>query len=139
MNPQGKTRLKVWLVLLLVFVLGLLTGAALSGVYHLKMRRGPPDVRDGEAFFGMLQRDLHLNDQQSSQVHAVIDDARNDYRALREEVRPRFDAIRQKERERIRAVLTGDQKVQFDQMISRQDAALKAEQDRRERGDRGPR
>ena len=34
MTLTGHTRLKIWLVLLLVFVLGSVTGAALTGLYR---------------------------------------------------------------------------------------------------------
>ena len=48
--------------------------------------------------------------------------ARNEYRALRTELRPRFEEPRQKARARIRALLTPEQQQKFDGMIAQQDA-----------------
>jgi len=120
MTPQGKTRLKVWLVLAVVFLLGATTGVSLSGVYFFQ-HRGFPGGR-GPHLEDNLQHQLNLSDEQASAVHLILDETRNDYRSLREQVRPRFDAIRQQERARIRALLSPDQQQRFDQMTARQDA-----------------
>jgi Spy/CpxP family protein refolding chaperone len=55
-------------------------------------------------------------------VQAIIDETRNEYRALRTELRPRFEEPRQKARARIRALLTPEQQQKFDGMIAQQDA-----------------
>ena len=69
-----------------------------------------------------MRRDLNLNDQQSQQIRAILDDTRNQYRSLRTEVRPRYDAIRQQARSRIRGVLSPEQQQRFDAMIAERDA-----------------
>ena len=123
MTPQGKTRLKVWLVLVVVFLLGATTGVSLSGVYFF--HRGFPGGHGSprpEEYFNILQHELKLSDEQASAVHLIVDETRNDYRSLREQARPRFEAIRQQERARIRALLSPEQQQRFDQMTARQDA-----------------
>ncbi len=63
---QGHTTLKVWLVLVVVFVLGTLTGAftigAVTGFYHAMARsdRNAPHDR-----FEKMRRDLNLKIKQS--------------------------------------------------------------------------
>ncbi len=123
MSMQGKTRVKVWLVLIGVFLLGSVTGAALDAVY--RMRTSAVDNKPGERhakYFEKMQRELSLNEEQSAKIKTILDDARTEYRALRDEARPRYDAIRQKERERIRGVLNTEQQQKFDQMTARKDA-----------------
>lgn len=116
MTPRGKTRLKIWLVVVGVFILGGVTGAALDSAYRLR-GRGQRD--DG---FERMKRDLNLSEQQATQIKAILDQTRNDYRALRTEVRPRYDAIRQNARTRIRQLLTPEQQQRFDARAAERDA-----------------
>jgi Spy/CpxP family protein refolding chaperone len=126
MTPRGKTRLKIWLAVVGVFVLGCVTGAALDSAYRLKARgderreaRGP---RDKEKLFEQMKRDLGLSEQQATEIRAILDQTRNDYRALRAEVRPRYDVLRQNARTRIRALLTPEQQQRFDAKMAERDA-----------------
>ncbi len=129
MTLKGRTRLKVWLVLLGVFALGSVTGAALDSVYRLRSSANQGEkLGKGEAFMNMLRSELGLNEQQSAQINTIVNETRNEFRALRAEARPRYDAIRQKSRERIRAILTSEQQQKFDQMIARKDAARQQEE-----------
>ncbi len=133
MMAQGRTRLKVWLALAGVFVLGGVMGAALAGAYHLHHFDERPDGRGhGEAFFERMRSDLNLTDEQSTQIRAIINDTRNQFQTLRVEARPRFDAIKQKERERIRSILNPQQQQHFDQITARHDA-MREQRDRDER------
>jgi Spy/CpxP family protein refolding chaperone len=127
MTSRGNTRLKVWLLLLGVFVLGCATGAAFDSAYRLRAGGGRPEargVRHGgrENVFDDLKRDLDLNDQQATEIRAILEQARNDYRSLRAEARPRYDAIRQNARTRIRALLTPEQQQRFDAHVAKHDA-----------------
>lgn len=126
MTLQGHTRLKVWLVLIVVFVLGSITGAALSGLYRSRAN-GRSETSPHERFEKM-RRDLNLTDEQTKSVSAILDDTRNEYRALRAELRPRFEEPRQKARTKIRALLTPEQQLKFDAMVAQQDAQREGEQ-----------
>jgi hypothetical protein len=126
MTPRAKTRLKIWLVVLGIFILGGVTGAALDSVYRLKASggRGSAETRaprDKEKFEKM-KSDLSLSDQQAEQIRSILDQTRNDYRALRNEVRPRYDALRQQARTKIRALLNPDQQQKFDAKVAEHDA-----------------
>ena len=126
MTPRAKTRLKIWLAVVGVFALGCLTGASLDSAYRLRASgderqamRGP---RGKEKAFEDMKRDLNLNDQQATEIRAILDQTRNEYRALRTEVRPRYDALRQNARTRIRALLTPEQQQRFDAKVAERDA-----------------
>ncbi len=129
MTPRGTTRLKIWLVVVGVFLLGGVTGAALDSVYRLrasggdvprhKGRGGPRDKE--QRLFEEMKRDLGLTDEQAGQIRTILEETRNQYRAARAAAG-----------ERIRALLTPEQQQKFD--------AKKAERDaRRGRDDDGGR
>ncbi len=127
MTPRGVTRLKIWLVLLGVFVLGSLTGAFLDSAYRLKAGAGERNTRGGgrdrgEKMFEGMKRDLNLNAQQETEIRAVLEETRAGFRSLRSEVRPRYDALRQNSRARIRALLTPEQQQRFDAKTAEIDA-----------------
>ena len=128
---SGKTRLQIWLVVIGVFVLGCVTGASFDSVYRLRAggseRQEASNRRNKEELFESLKRDLSLNDNQATEVHAILDQTRNEYRALRAEVRPRYDALRQKARARIRALLTPEQQQLFDAKAAERDAQREKE------------
>ena len=125
---QGHTTLKVWLVLVVVFVLGSFTGGAVTGFYHAMARsdRNAPHDR-----FEKMRRDLNLTDDQTKSVSTILDETRNEYRSLRAELRPRFEEPRQKARTKIRALLTPEQQQKFDAMVAQQDAQRDGEQKKR--------
>ena len=125
MTIQGRTRLKVWLVLLVVFALGSVTGAALTSLYRSHASGDRPGAKDR---FEKMRRDLNLTEDQTKSVSAILDETRNEYRSLRVELRPRFEEPRQKARARIRVLLTADQQQKFDAMVVQQDAQREGEQ-----------
>jgi len=124
MTITGRTRLKMWLVLVAVFVLGSVTGAALTGLYRSRASSDRPEAREKAMHerFEKMRSELNLTEDQTKAVRAIIDETRNEYRALRTELRPRFEEPRQKARARIRALLTPEQQQKFDAMVVQQDA-----------------
>ena len=126
MTTRGRTRLKIWLVVVGVFALGCLSGVALDGAYRLRAaavpREGGRPGREKKDIFERMRSDLNLTDEQARQVKAVLDETRGEYRTLSAECRPRYDAIRQKGRERIRALLTPEQQQRFDAKVAEHDA-----------------
>lgn len=136
-SPQerrGKTRLKILLVLLGVFILGGVTGASLDSLYRLRGRhengRQGRERRGKDDMFEHMRRDLNLSEQQATEIRAILDQTRNDYRALRTEVRPRYDAVRQQARTRIRALLTPEQQKLFDARAAERDARRSGDEEK---------
>ena len=126
MTPRAKTRLKIWLAVLGIFVLGGLTGAALDSALRLKgsmnERPGARGLRGRGDVFERMKRDLNLTEQQATEIRAILDQARDEYRQLRQEVRPRYDAVRQQARARIRERLTPEQQKVFDAKVAEHDS-----------------
>jgi|SRR5215467_9346791 len=123
MTTQGHTTFKIWLVLVVVFVLGSVTGAAITGFYH-----AAHNARPRENKVEKIRRDLNLTDEQMKSVSAILDETRNEYKQLKTELKPRFDEPRQKARTRIRALLSPEQQQKFDAMVAQQDAEREGEQ-----------
>jgi len=127
MMQAGRMRIVLWLVILVVFVLGGVTGASLNSLYRSRAlasrgEGGPRGPHGPDQMLEKMRSDLNLNDQESQQIRAILDDTRNQYRSLRTEVRPRYDTIRQQARARIRAVLTPEQQKRFDAIVAERDA-----------------
>ena len=125
MTLSGQAKVKIWLVLVAVFVLGAVTGGALTGLY--RSRASGNSGRDAhertmKERFEKMRQELSLTDQQTTQVRAILDETRNEYKSLREELRPRFDEPRVKARAKIRALLNPDQQKKFDALVAQQDA-----------------
>ena len=130
MTLTGRTRLKIWLVLVVVFVLGCATGVALTGLYRSRASGDRPETRERamNERFERMRNELSLTEQQTTSVRTILDETRNEYRALRTELRPRFEEPRLKARSRIRALLTPEQQKKFDAMVAQQDAQHDQEQ-----------
>jgi Spy/CpxP family protein refolding chaperone len=125
MTERGKTLLKIWLAVVAVFALGCITGVSLDSVYRLRAggeRSETRGARDKDKVFERMKRDLDLNEQQATQIRAILEQTREEYRQLRAEVRPRYDGVRQNARTRIRALLTPEQQQKFDAKIAERDA-----------------
>lgn len=125
MNSQQKTSLKVWGVFLVVFVLGSITGASLSGIYGSRLTvsapSAPVSMRDTETYFDTLKRELTLSEDQAYRMRAILDRTRDDYKAVCADVRPRYDVVRERARTEMRALLAADQQQRFDSIVTAED------------------
>jgi Spy/CpxP family protein refolding chaperone len=116
-----------------IFVTGCATGALLDSAYRLRADAAREGGRGGgrrnhEQMFDKMRRELDLDERQSAEARKILDETRNEYRALRSEARPRFDAIRQSARTRIRALLSPEQQKRFDARVAEKDARRDAEE-----------
>src|ERR671929_260241 len=135
MSLTSRTRIKIWLVLLFVFTLGCVTGAALDLLYHTRARASRPDTRghDPQERFDAMRRDLNLTDEQATQIRAILDETRESYRQFRAELRPRFEEPRLKARARICALLTPEQQQKFDAAVAQHDSQREEQEQRHDR------
>ena len=123
MNSQRKA----WVAFLIVFLLGGVTGASLDGIYRLRANASASNpsvtvsIRDTDAYFETLKRELTLSEDQASAMRGVLDRTRDDYKAVCADVRPRYDVVRERARGQMRALLTVDQQPRFDSIITQED------------------
>ena len=123
MITQEKLWLKGLIVLLVVFSLGGVTGAALDGLYRARTSAVLQPMRDGKDNFESLKKELNLNPEQSKAIKSILDEMRNDYGAICADVRPRYDELRERARGRMRTLLTPDQQQRFDSIVIKDDCS----------------
>lgn len=127
MNSQAKTQAKIWAAFLVVFALGGATGASLDGIYRSRTNEtqgnqvAAVSLRDTDAYFETLKRELVLNDEQATSMRAILDRTRDDYKSVCADVRPRYDVVREKARSQMRALLAADQQQRFDTIVTQED------------------
>jgi hypothetical protein len=126
MNSQRNVWVKTWLVLAAVFFLGCVTGASLDGIYRLRAGSDrqaimAPSIRDTDAYFDTLKRELDLNSEQEASMRTILDRTRDEYKAVCADVRPRYDVVRVRAREQMRALLTAGQQQRFDLIVTQED------------------
>ena len=129
MTSPSRTKLIMWTVLVAVFLLGSVTGAALSGLIRSRASGGRDSrERSANERFAKMRTELNLTDQQTTQIRTILDETKNEYKALRTELKPRFDEPRLKARAKIRALLTPEQQQKFDAIVARYDARREDEE-----------
>jgi hypothetical protein len=121
---------KAVLLVLVLFFLGIALGSV--GTYLVTMRaeaaRPVATLAHNPAHtMAMYTRDLNLDAVQQGQIQAILSDMRAKYAALHEKLDPEYEQVRQQGRERIRQLLTPDQRPKFEDLLRQID------EDRRKR------
>ena len=133
MDANQNNRKAVVLVIL-VFVLGIALGVV--GTYLVTSRveaaRGGGSRTHGNAL-AIFTRDLNLTTAQQQQIEAILRDVRGQYAAIHEKVDPEYEQARKQGRDRIRQVLTPEQKPKFEELLRRMDEERLKRQQQRQR------
>jgi hypothetical protein len=120
---------KAILMVLLVFVLGIALGSV--GMYVVTTRvlaaRPQATLRNQANTMAMFTRDLNLSPDQQKQIEAIFSDTRAHYGVLHDKFDPEYERVRQEGRERIRQMLTSEQRPKFEDLLRQID------EDRRKR------
>lgn len=116
MNLTSKTQWQLRGAALVIFLLGLVTGALLLNVYHKRQAA----QLDRRIWFAHALAQLQLTPEQKPQVEQILREARVQLRELRRDAQPKFSAVRSQTDERLKAVLTPQQWEQFQQLFRTQ-------------------
>ncbi len=105
---------RVLTTLLLVFLTGALSGAlTMQARLHDKLHPDPgPPIPGTQISYARLKTDLNLTAQQSDSIRMILDDMFKYHQDLQNQI----EDVRATGKNRIRAVLTVDQKRQFEQL-----------------------
>ena len=127
-EPTVQQKATFWLVL--VFVLGTALGGVLGYAFaHRSYAASAPTQLTAEQRRAQkreqLVREVGLTPEQQTQVTAILDEAQGEYKAIHAVSDPQVDAVRQKSREKIRQILTADQKPKFEEFIRKMDEERK--------------
>ncbi|MGD0907790.1 MAG: hypothetical protein ABSA96_09430 [Candidatus Acidiferrales bacterium] len=121
---------KAILLVFVVFVLGIALGALGTYMVTTRVLAARPqavEVHTAANTVATLTRDLNLNPDQQRQILGILNDTRSRYDAIHQEVDPEYEKVRQEGRERIRELLTADQRPKFEEVLRQID------EDRRKR------
>jgi Spy/CpxP family protein refolding chaperone len=115
---------KSWVAVAAVLALFLVgIGVGILGTHlYLLHARGPADgpAPGAARFHARMERALDLTEEQKRQVRAILRDSRREADALHREMLPRVRAHMEATADRIREVLTPEQRERFDEFRRRQ-------------------
>jgi len=126
---SNKTRREAALLVIVVFLLGALVGGLATHVWSIhaaavSIPHGPDQL------IAQLSRDLQFTPDQLKQVTQIVDETHTQVRTLYAPIDSQREQIRQQARDRIRAVLTPDQKVKFEAFLRHLDEERRKEERR---------
>jgi Spy/CpxP family protein refolding chaperone len=128
MNPQGKVKLQVWLLIVAVFALGVVTGGSLDRVYLANSgalrNAGPNHSRGPNRMIERLSSDLSLNDEQVTKIKTIFEESRKEFPPSKFAECPGFKESRARTRQRIRETLTTEQQKRYDEINAQRDAEM---------------
>jgi hypothetical protein len=111
---------KAHLIIFTAFVLGVAVGA--SGQYLLSHQTTSRPASTASGIADELTRVLKLDQSQRLQVIEILGECQKQSQDLKDQTRPQFQTIRENGRNRIRALLSPEQLVLYNQWISELDA-----------------
>lgn len=124
-EPTIRQKATLWLAL--VFVLGIALGGVLG--YAFAHRSYAATVLSAEARRAQrraqMASEVNLTPEQQQQAAAILDQAQKEYKTVHDVMDPQIEAVRQKTRDKIRALLTDDQKPKFEEFLRKLDAERK--------------
>ncbi len=124
-----KSKTGATILLIATFLLGGIAGAvthrliekpATASSAKTKGRQSPQEI------VGEMARGLKLDGQQEEKLAEIIRDSRDQYRALSKQFQPQYQALRHETNEKIRAILTEQQKAAFEEQLKEVDARNKS-------------
>jgi Spy/CpxP family protein refolding chaperone len=114
---------KAVLLVLLVFALGIGLGSV--GTYMVTTRvqaaRAQQPARNPANPMAVFTRDLNLDPDQQKQIQAILNDTRAHYAEIHKRADPEYEEVRHEGRQRIRQVLTPEQRPKFEDLLRRFD------------------
>jgi Spy/CpxP family protein refolding chaperone len=114
---------KAFLLVLLVFALGIGLGSVGTYVVSTRVHAARPQdaVRNPANHMAMFTRDLNLNPDQQKQIQAILTQTRARYAEIHNQADPEYEKARHEGRQRIRQVLTDEQRPKFEDLLRRID------------------
>ena len=121
-ETKRMSKTKLWIGIVSVFLLGAIIGGLVTTTlirHHvLRLRRhGPPRMHS--LIENRLTKDLDLTDEQRASIREILDEFEPRFHGFDRDIRMEIDAIRDEMNERIREVLTPEQRAKFDENLER--------------------
>ena len=115
------SKLKPWLLLAVIFIVGVVTGSALTiglgpHISHFMHPPGPHDMK--KHWMEHLTHKLNLTADQQAKIEPILADAETKFQSLHRDEMERGAQIFKSSNDQISALLTPEQKVELQQMES---------------------
>jgi Spy/CpxP family protein refolding chaperone len=125
-----KSRREAAFLVIIVFALGILLGGLGTHLWGERVwgHQAAPNSRD--EIIGRMTHEVGLTPEQQTQVTAIVDDTRAQWRALYSPLDPKKDEIRQQSRAKLRALMSADQKPKLEAFFHQLDEQRKKDEGR---------
>jgi ribosomal protein L14E/L6E/L27E len=126
------SRFTIALYVGLIFASGAVLGVFGHSLYAVSTVKGNPTpdaVRKKR--LAEMQARLKLSDEQFGKLNSIMDETRARYHEVRERYRPELDAVENAQREKVRSILSDDQRAEYEKMLKER------EQQEKQKGGRG--
>lgn len=125
-----RSRVSVWIYLVLVFAGGLVTGLFADRVYTLRTVSAHAVPHNPEEwkrkYIADVKSRCQLTDTQVDQVSQVLDDTRRKAEGMRARLAPEWAALHSEQVRRVRELMAGPQVAEFDRFRAEREAQHKA-------------
>jgi hypothetical protein len=125
--------------MLAIFASGILVGAFGYRLYTartvytkaevVESRPKPEDWR--KKYIQEARTLLELTDPQIQQLNSILDTTKERFRQMRDRHKSEAEAMKEEQRGNVRAMLTPDQRLKYDEWVRERDKRAQAEQERR--------
>jgi len=126
-EPTVQQKASLWLAV--IFLLGIGLGGVLGYAFAHRSYAAAPGQLTAEQRRAQkreqLAREVGLTAEQQSQIGAILDQTQLEYKAIHAVSDPQIEAVRQKSHERIRQLLTPEQKPKFEEFLRKIDEERK--------------
>jgi Spy/CpxP family protein refolding chaperone len=120
MNASKGSR-KAFLLVLLVFALGIALGALGTYVVTTRVLAARPQLNTVPNRVALFTRDLDLNPDQQKRIQEILTETRARYAEIHSQADPEYERARHEGREKIRQILTPEQRPKFEDLLRRFD------------------
>jgi Spy/CpxP family protein refolding chaperone len=127
---NNKTTREAAVLVLVVFLLGIILGGLGVHVWGDKIwaQQTSNSSKSRDQVIANFTRELSLTPEQQRQLGSIVDDTRARWRALYAPLEAQHEQIRQQGRDKVRAILTPEQRPKFEDFLKRLDEQRKKEQ-----------
>jgi hypothetical protein len=105
----------------IVFFLGILCGVLVTHLlynYRFESILNSKVQAREEVIVSRLDHKLDLDDRQEEQVRAIVHETQENIKGARSQIRPQIEAVTEKAQVKIRAILSPQQVIKYEQMIA---------------------
>jgi hypothetical protein len=127
------SRLTIALYVGLIFASGAVLGVFGHSLYAVSTVKGNPTPEAlRKKRLAEMQTRLKLTDEHFGKINSIMDETRARYHEVRERYRPELDALESAQRDKVRSMLSDDQRAEYEKMLKER------EQQQKQNGGRGP-